>query len=524
MATALQRFGDLVKVYRESRLVTQEQLAAQIRPPTNRSLIAHLEQGLRLPPARTLRLVCRYLEMPDALWRPFEIESFRSRVVLESEVGGTIARPPPRFIAVAGLMGSGKTTLARKIATVMGYTYLPASVTARGYLGDLNTDPSRWAFEAQLAFFCHKAIEVSDALRRNERIILDRTLAEDMHVFGKYFFDKGNIDKRSFDTYREVAGYFSKSLPSPDVVVYCHCKTDTAIERIRSRGRSDQFLHSSEFVGDISRYYKKWIVSHQDSLVMRADSDEMNWRDQVVAEMICRDIESVWLGTSSSSQQLALFDSLDVVEKPDSSPTQGLNLLETVFVPQRTTTATYGSSFSQLPPSSAVPIAYIAAPFTAQAQTRQPVSRNRTLFDEEPPHGTIAKGKYRSALVGIERALKGLGIDTLLPHRDVNRWGKLSLAPGEVMRLCTEHVSRSDLMVVVLGKSHGSHYEYGLARGLGKPCIVIAADDVESSFIGGGVGESEERILLLKCPTLASASLFLRASVTEQFLQRFMFI
>nr|WP_276203675.1 deoxynucleoside kinase [Hyalangium minutum] len=462
--------------------------------------------------------------MPEALWRPFEVESVRSRAVIETELGA-VARPPPRFIAVAGLMGSGKTTLARKIAASLGYSYLPSSVTAKDYLSDLNSNPRRWAFETQLAFFCHKAIQVNEALSRSERIILDRTLTEDIHVFAKYFVSKGHIEKRAFDTYLELASFFFKTLPAPDIVIYCECAPSTAIRRIQKRRRDDQFLHSPQHIKSIAKLYEDWTTSYQDSTLLALDGNRFDWREQVIAETVCREIENVWLGIEEPAQQLTLFEKLE-----SSSPKQkrhdlrnSLSLLRPIYVKPSEGTSPYGMASVQPPSTSAYPTAYIAAPFTAKANA-QSRSRQYNMIFSSAPHGKISRGKYRSSLLGIETALKKLGIATLLPHRDVNKWGNLSLTPNEVMRLCTEHVSKSDVMVAVLGTSHGSHYEFGLARGMGKPCIVISSDEVHSSFIGSGLDNSDDRVLLLKCKHLSEVPGLLLEQNSQRFLQRFLLI
>lgn len=528
MATSLRRLGELIKLYREESLLTQEQLAAQVRPPTNRSVIAHLEQGLRLPQVRTLRSICSYLEIPEALWKPFEVETFRSRAIMEAETGA-VFRSPPRFIAVAGIMGSGKTTLAHKIATIMGYSYVPGSVTARGYLGDLNANPRRWAFETQLAFFCHKAIQVSEALARNERVVLDRTLTEDVNVFARYFYENGHIEKRALDTYQELAGHFFKMIPSPDVVVYCECSVKTALLRIQERGRDDQFLHSTEYVRGVASLYGDWVAAYHDSLVFSVDSNRVDWREQVVAETICREIEDAWLGLEKPSHQLSLFGQLDAADGQveEASPKDRSTLLKLVHARPESSELPQGMPWARAPPDSSnsgYPTAYIAAPFTAKAGMPRKKPVRETLFEDAALHGKISRGKYRSALLGIEKALKSLGIASLLPHRDVNRWGDVSLAPEEVMRLCTEHVSRCELMVALLGTSHGSHYEFGLAHGMGKPCIIISAGDIEGSFIAEGVKELGDRILVIEIPHLAKAERALQEEHVVKFLQRFLFV
>jgi nucleoside 2-deoxyribosyltransferase len=130
---------------------------------------------------------------------------------------------------------------------------------------------------------------------------------------------------------------------------------------------------------------------------------------------------------------------------------------------------------------------YLAAPFTA-AEERRPIlaADNTQNTDPAETHGRIPLGPYRSALIEAASAMRRLGFSVTLPHKDVNDWGEKKLLPEEVMRTCTQQVAVCDLFVGILAQSCGSHYEFGLALGLGKPCLIIAADELPHSFVAQG--------------------------------------
>jgi deoxyadenosine/deoxycytidine kinase len=116
----------------------------------------------------------------------------------------TTDNPEPRrpwIIAVAGLMGAGKTTLATQLARRFGWSYIPKRRVAGEYIRDLFTAPTRWAFEAQLAMFCSKALDITQQLDNRTNLIVDRSLEEDLGVFASYFYKCGHIDERAFLTY-----------------------------------------------------------------------------------------------------------------------------------------------------------------------------------------------------------------------------------------------------------------------------------------------------------------------------------
>ena len=102
-------------------------------------------------------------------------------------------------------------------------------------------------------------------------------------------------------------------------------------------------------------------------------------------------------------------------------------------------------------------MAYLAAPFSGQDTAQPGLGSQSFLFEIPLGHGVIPRAGFRNVLLGLERALSSLGISVLLPHRDVNEWGRKHLTPDEAMRQCTDHVSASDLFVGILGNSCGAH-------------------------------------------------------------------
>lgn len=86
----------------------------------------------------------------------------------------------PIFLSVSGGMGAGKTTLARGLAASLRWQYIPTSTPAIRLLNDLFANPKRWAFETQVSFLIHKAVQVKDALQQGKPIVLDRTIFEEI--------------------------------------------------------------------------------------------------------------------------------------------------------------------------------------------------------------------------------------------------------------------------------------------------------------------------------------------------------
>ena len=288
MIIAIRKLGQIVKEYRENKNLTQKQLANIIKPPTNRTVIAHLEQGLRLPSLYLLSKICNTLEIPREVWEPFLSKGFQ-RVRTEGSPK-TILLRPFNFIAVSGISGGGKTTLARELLMHLichCYRLKHSKIIPE----DLSKSKAL-AYETQLAFLINKSIEMITLLESGKPAILDRTLSEDVNIYAKYFQSRGDIDKRASDTYETIAKYFFQILPQPDIVIYSKCSLEKAKQRIDERNRSDKEYHR-KMIENIFDLYQSWIRSYDGASVYEIDSEIVDYRDPIVIQGICHDLETI---------------------------------------------------------------------------------------------------------------------------------------------------------------------------------------------------------------------------------------
>jgi len=280
----------------------------------------------------------------------------------------------PRFICIAGPMGSGKSTLALGLSHLLSIKYLPESKPGIEYLNDLFHDPARWAFEAQLAFLCHKATQLSDSITLKQNIIVDRSLDEDVGIYAEYFHERKYIDGRAYRTYMALADYFRTVIPIPDMIIYCSSSLDTLRRRIESRARPSDLNYPADHVHDIYDLYQQWITAYKAGFLYIIDGDRHDWRQGSVLGAIASEVLDNLHGASHPGRQMHLFEAQrdareeahEPILKLFNEPSQAIqnslaNRLD--LVSQRVRSAPK------------YPVAYIAAPFTGRAVIKKDKSR-----------------------------------------------------------------------------------------------------------------------------------------------------
>ncbi len=420
------------------------------------------------------------------------------------------------IISIAGMMGSGKSTLARVLVDHLGWPLLPEGLRSRLYLNDLFVDEKRWAFDTQVSFLCEKAIRLKGYIESGQNIILDRSLFEDVEVFASHFYFRGKIDKRSYSTYKELADHFLEEIPTSRLTIYCECSLPEIERRLSARFSEYENFYPEGHISDIFSRYKSWFQNYKQSPLCRINSEKHDFRIPFVADKLGKEVISILTEPKTIPNQLILpgFS----IENYDN---KNLEILEEIIP---TETSILRSKFKKRGAKSLrfYPTAYVAAPFTAIAQHNEKEAKySETLFDFDAPHGIIKKGPYRKALNSISIILKRMGFSVILPHRDINKWGGKMLTPEEVFNSCTRDLMSCDLFIGLLGLSHGSHYEFGLAMGLNRPSIIIAVKDFQESFIAKGIRSNNKTTHLLKCDNLNQISQLLKSSDVKNFLNTF---
>ncbi|MCE5192916.1 MAG: deoxynucleoside kinase [Candidatus Cryosericum sp.] len=177
----------------------------------------------------------------------------------------------PLFLAIAGNIGVGKSTLTRHLADKWNLTLLPEPVKQNPFLKLYYDDPKRWGFQSQLFFLAQRVKLFKEAGRLTTAKIVDRTLYEDAEIFAR-----AALSRPEYEIYGQLYEYLLEHLPIPDLVVYLRASTATLARRIQSRGRAFEKSIPASYLSKLNRYYDSWASSFTRAPLISIDTDDLD--------------------------------------------------------------------------------------------------------------------------------------------------------------------------------------------------------------------------------------------------------
>ena len=178
-----------------------------------------------------------------------------------------------KIIAIAGNMGSGKSTLVDFLHRTYGVAPFYEPNDENPYLADFYKDMKRWAFHSKLYFLGNK-FRIHQALDRMPGVVvLDRTIFEDAEIFATALHDMRHIDDRDWDTYCGFYQAILQAIKPPDLMIYLRCSMRTLRKRIRIRGREMEQDVPLSYLKRLDRLYEEWIERYElgDKLILETD-------------------------------------------------------------------------------------------------------------------------------------------------------------------------------------------------------------------------------------------------------------
>ena len=181
------------------------------------------------------------------------------------------------YLAVAGNIGAGKSTLTGILAERYRLTPVYEVVDENPYLGDFYRDMRRYAFQSQVFFLAKRLEQHLAQVNPGQFIVQDRTIFEDAAVFARNLYNEGMMSERDFGSYLRLFEAVSQTLRPPDVLVYLSVSVETLYTRVQQRGRAFEQGLSADYLAQLNVLYERWVDEYTLSPVVRVDADQVDF-------------------------------------------------------------------------------------------------------------------------------------------------------------------------------------------------------------------------------------------------------
>lgn len=188
---------------------------------------------------------------------------------------GTTTRP--LFVAVAGNIGAGKSTLTRLLA--QHFTWKPyfESVDDNPYLSDFYADMPRWSFHLQMYFLANRFKTHKTIVESASSVIQDRSIYEDAEIFARNLYEMGRMNERDYTTYVSLFHVMMDYLKPPDLLVYLQASVDTLMSQIGRRGREFEKGIERAYLEKLNTHYEDWIARYTIGPVLIIPTDDVDF-------------------------------------------------------------------------------------------------------------------------------------------------------------------------------------------------------------------------------------------------------
>jgi len=185
-----------------------------------------------------------------------------------------------KHIAVAGNIGSGKTTLTGMLAKHYKWEPHFEDIEHNPYLVDFYEDMPRWAFNLQIYFLNNRIKNLIDIRNGTDTVIQDRTIYEDAYIFAPNLFDMGLMTKRDFENYTSFFQNLKTLIKPPDLLIYLRASVPALVDQIQKRGREYEENIRLDYLKRLNGFYNKWIDKYTDGPLLVIDVDNCNFADK----------------------------------------------------------------------------------------------------------------------------------------------------------------------------------------------------------------------------------------------------
>jgi deoxyadenosine/deoxycytidine kinase len=181
------------------------------------------------------------------------------------------------FVAIAGNIGVGKSTLTTLMTQKLGWDPFFEAVEENPYLADFYKDMSRWSFHSQAFFLSRRLQQHYELLQRGDSVLQDRSVYEDAEVFARNLYCQGYMSQRDWNTYYDLYTILSRLLTPPHLVVYLKASVSTLLRRIAQRGREYERTISAGYLASLNELYDDWVARFALCPVLTVETDNLDY-------------------------------------------------------------------------------------------------------------------------------------------------------------------------------------------------------------------------------------------------------
>lgn len=181
-------------------------------------------------------------------------------------------------IAIAGNIGSGKTTLTERLAKHYKWEAHFEDVDENPYLNDFYNDMQRWSFNLQIYFLNSRFNQIMEIHKSGKAIIQDRTIYEDAFIFAPNLHAMGLMTTRDFENYFSLFNLMDHFVQAPDLLIYLRASVPTLVNQIQERGREYEEAIRLDYLKRLNERYEAWISTYNKGKMIIVDVNENNFK------------------------------------------------------------------------------------------------------------------------------------------------------------------------------------------------------------------------------------------------------
>ena len=180
-------------------------------------------------------------------------------------------------IALAGNIGSGKTTLTQLLSKHFGWEAHYEDVDTNPYLNNFYEDMQRWSFNLQVYFLNSRFRQVINIRESGKTVIQDRTIYEDAYIFAPNLHSMSLMTSRDFENYSSLFELMSKFVKPPDLLIYLRATVPTLVNQIQKRGRDYENSIRLDYLKSLNERYEAWISGYEIGKLLIVDVDDIDF-------------------------------------------------------------------------------------------------------------------------------------------------------------------------------------------------------------------------------------------------------